>query len=74
MESFPSGDYALVFDQNTQEKSDHATIFELKYARGLRVEFVHLSRHMDPGLWGADILAWSVGTKFERLLRFTTAP
>lgn len=74
LESLSQGDYALVFDQTTQEKSDHATIFQMKYTGELRLEFVHLSRYLDPGLWGADILAWSVGTKFERQLRFRTTP
>lgn len=60
------GSYILILDHTNQEKLDHETLFAERYSSEVEFEFLHLERHVDSGLWGADILAWSIGTEFEK--------
>lgn len=54
-------DYHLVLDQTNQDSQDRDTILRLRFDSRGDIDFVHLERSQDPGLWGADIVAWCSG-------------
>ena len=54
----PGDDYHLILDQTNQDSYDRETILRLRFHSRRDIDFVHLERSQDPGLWGADIVAW----------------
>jgi hypothetical protein len=59
-------EHALVIDQTTMEQIDRSLLFTERKRRVSALEFMHIQNSQDPGLWGADILAWSIRTKFQK--------
>lgn len=53
------GDFRLVLDRTTRDKADQQLLLEERARSRQELEFVHLDRRSDSGLWGADILAWT---------------
>jgi hypothetical protein len=58
---------SLVLDETTMKQFDFQILAAEKARRDVDLDFVHLQRHYDSGLWGADILAWSIGTQYQNL-------
>lgn len=57
----PGDEYHLVLDRTNQDSRDRDTILRLRFESRRVLDFVHLERSHDPGLWGADIVAWFSG-------------
>lgn len=55
------GDFRLILDRTTRDRADQQLLLEERSRSGQELEFVHLDRRTDSGLWGADILAWTAG-------------
>lgn len=68
--SLADEDLHLILDRTNQEFADRQTIFKVREGRHADFTFLHSNRYLDAGLWGADILAWSVGTPLARNLTF----
>lgn len=58
---------SLILDETTMKQFDIQIFAAERLRRDVDLDFVHLHRHYDSGLWGADILAWSIGTQYESL-------
>lgn len=65
----PAHDYNVILDHTNQEEADRETILRLRKTLDGKLEFLHLARAQDSGLWGPDIVAWAVSTKHESVLR-----
>lgn len=56
---------SLILDETTMKQFDTQVLSAERLRRDSELDFVHLHRHYDSGLWGADILAWSIGTQYQ---------
>ena len=66
---------SLILDETTMKQFDIQILSAERLRRNVDLDFVHLHRHYDSGLWGADILAWSIGTQYQTLFRgYDTTP
>lgn len=66
LNSLVPGDYQLVLDRTTMEKSDREILFRFRNSADFSINFLHADRYQEPGLWGADIFAWAFGTEYFR--------
>jgi hypothetical protein len=57
------GEMELILDRTTMEDMDRETLFSHRRSFRGTLDFVHSDRFQDSGLWGADVLAWIVGTE-----------
>lgn len=73
LNSLEDEDLNIHLDRTNQELPDRRTLFQVRETREADFSFLHLNRYLDTGLWGADILAWSVGTPLARNLTFRSA-
>jgi hypothetical protein len=64
VKSLEQGEFHMLLDQTTMEPSDRQTLFNFRATYNGNLDFVHTDRHIETGLWGADIVAWSVGTSY----------
>ena len=65
--------FNIVLDRTNQEFSDRSTLFRARAEREGELNFLHSNRYLEAGLWGADVLAWSVGTHLGPKLSFREA-
>jgi hypothetical protein len=65
----PTNEYHVILDHTNQEETDRETILRLRKTLDNKLEFLHLARTYDSGLWGPDIVAWAVSTKHESILK-----
>jgi hypothetical protein len=54
--------WTLVLDRTTQDRVDLDTALRIRRLNSLSLAVSHSNRYEDAGLWGADILAWSIGS------------
>ena len=57
------GEIELIIDRTTMEEMDRQTLFYHRQSFRGKLDFVHSDRFQDSGLWGADVLAWIMGTE-----------
>lgn len=59
-------EWNLVLDRTTEQVNDFRAVLQIRKRLGLNIQVVHSSRYEDTGLWGCDILAWSIDSKLMK--------
>jgi hypothetical protein len=73
LKNLESHNFNIVLDRTNQEFSDRSTLFHARAEMDGEVNFLHSNRYLEAGLWGADVLAWSVGTHLGQKLSYRDA-